>query len=101
MKNYTLHERIVKLKKTNTDGIESLEEAELRQIDMYGMEPRSISVVLAREFGVQLTMQWDGATSNFSTEIGGMTWTSDFDYKNFVQSPWDDGKNYVRSPRRK
>ena len=101
MKNYTLHERIVELNKTNSDGVVSKEEAELRQIDMIGMEPRNIKVVLAREFGVQLTMDWDATSEQFTTKLGGITWTSNFDYKNFVQSPWGSGRNYVRSSRRK
>ena len=55
----SIEDRIVTLQKVNTDGVESVVEAELRQLDMNGMEPTKIAVVLAREFGVSLTMDWD------------------------------------------
>lgn len=97
----TLNERIVELQKINSEGIISTEEAELRQVDLLGMEPRYIKVVLAREFGVQLTMDWDAVTEKFSTISGGNTWNSSFNYKDFIESPWAQGKNYVRSPRRR
>ena len=42
----TLNERIVELQKINPEGIISSEEAELRQVDLLGMEPRYIKVVL-------------------------------------------------------
>ena len=43
----TIEDRIVSLEKITSDGVSSKEEAELRQIDMTGMEPKQISVVLA------------------------------------------------------
>ena len=97
----TLNERIVELQKINSEGIMSSEEAELRQVNLLGMEPRYIKVVLAREFGVQLTMDWDAVNEIFSTEHGGNTWNSNFNYKDFIESPWAQGKNYVRSTRRR
>ena len=97
----TLNERIVELQKINSEVIMSSEEAELRQVDLLGMEPRYIKVVLAREFGVQLTMDWDAVNEKFSTEHGGNTWNSNFNYKDFIESPWAQGKNYVRSTRRR
>ena len=97
----TLNERIVELQKINSDGIMSSEEAELRQVNLLGMEPRYIKVVLAREFGVQLTMDWDAVNEKFSTTAGGNTWNSNFNYKDFIESPWAQGKNYVRSTRRR
>ena len=97
----TLNERIVELQKINSEGIISTEEAELRQVDLLGMEPRYIKVVLAREFGVQLTMDWDAVNEKFSTKHGGNTWNSNFNYKDFIESPWAQGKNYVRSTRRR
>ena len=81
----TLNERIVELQKINSEGIISTEEAELRQVDLLGMEPRYIKVVLAREFGVQLTMDWDAVNEKFSTEHGGNTWNSNFNYKDFME----------------
>ena len=97
----TLNERIVELQKIDSAGVISTEEAELRQVDLLGMEPRYIKVVLAREFGVQLTMDWDAVNEKFSTEHGGNTWNSNFNYKDFIESPWAQGKNYVRSTRRR
>ena len=97
----TLNERIVELQKINSEGIISTEEAELRQVNLLGMEPRYIKVVLAREFGVQLTMNWDAVNEKFSTISGGNTWNSNFNYKDFIESPWAQGKNYVRSTRRR
>ena len=95
----TLNERIVELQKIDSAGVISTEEAELRQVNLLGMEPRDIKVVLAREFGVQLTMDWDAVSEQFSTDHGGNTWNSNFNYKDFIESPWAQGKNYVRSPR--
>ena len=97
----TLNERIVELQKIDSAGVISTEEAELRQVDLLGMEPRYVKVVLAREFGVQLTMDWDAVNEKFSTEHGGNTWNSNFNYKDFMESPWSQGKNYVRSSRRR
>ena len=96
----TLNERIVELQKVDSTGVISTEEAELRQLNLLGMEPKDIRVVLAHEFGVQLTMDWDAVNEKFSTSYGGNTWNSKFDYKDFMESPWAQGKNYVRSPRR-
>lgn len=97
----TLNERIVELQKIDSAGVISTEEAELRQVNLLGMEPRDIKVVLAREFGVQLTMDWDAVSEQFSTNHGGNTWNSNFNYKDFMESPWSQGKNYVRSSRRR
>ena len=97
----TLNERIVELQKIDSAGVISTEEAELRQVNLLGMEPKDIKVVLAREFGVQLTMDWDAVSEQFSTDHGGNTWNSNFNYKDFMDSPWTQGKNYVRSTRRR
>ncbi len=96
----SIEDRIVNLQKINSDGASSVVEAELRQLDMNGMEPRQIAVVLAREFGVSLTMDWDTTNQRFSTVIGGVIFNSDFDYKDYISSPWEHGKNYIRSSRR-
>ena len=96
----SIEDRIVNLQKINSDGASSVVEAELRQLDMNGMEPRQIAVVLAREFGVSLTMDWDTTNQRFSTILGGVTFNSDFNYKDFISSPWEHGKNYIRSSRR-
>ena len=97
----TLNERIVELQKIDSAGVISTEEAELRQVNLLGMEPKDIKVVLAREFGVQLTMDWDAVSEQFSADHGGNTWNSNFNYKDFMESPWTQGKNYVRSTRRR
>ena len=97
----TLNERIVELQKIDSVGVISTEEAELRQVNLLGMEPKDIKVVLAREFGVQLTMDWDAVSEQFSADHGGNTWNSNFNYKDFMESPWTQGKNYVRSSRRR
>ena len=96
----SIEDRIFNLQKINSDGASSVVEAELRQLDMNGMEPRQIAVVLAREFGVSLTMDWDTTNQRFSTVIGGVIFNSDFDYKDYISSPWEHGKNYIRSSRR-
>ena len=96
----SIEDRIVNLQKINSDGASTVVEAELRQLDMNGMEPRQIAVVLAREFGVSLTMDWDTTNQRFSTVIGGVIFNSDFDYKDYISSPWEHGKNYIRSSRR-
>ena len=97
----SIEDRIVTLQKVTADGAESAVEAELRQLDMNGMEPTKIAVVLAREFGVSLTMDWDFSNQRFSTNIGGVNFHSKFDYKEYISEPWQHGKNYVRSSRRK
>ena len=97
----TLNERIVELQKIDSVGVISTEEAELWQVNLLGMEPKDFKVVLAREFGVQLTMDWDAVSEQFSTDHGGNTWNSNFNYKDFMESPWTQGKNYVRSSRRR
>ena len=96
----SIEDRIVNLQKINSNGESTVVEAELRQLDMNGMEPRQIAVVLAREFGVSLTMDWDTSNQRFSTILGGVTFNSDFNYKDFISSPWEHGKNYIRSSRR-
>ena len=95
----TIEDRIVSLEKITSDGVSSKEEAELRQIDMTGMEPKQISVVLAREFGVSLTMDWSSTNQRFSTTLGGVTFYSDFNYKDFLQDPLENKQ--ARSSRRK
>lgn len=97
----SIEDRIVTLQKVTTDGVKSVVEAELRQLDMNGMEPTKIAVVLAREFGVSLTMDWDFSNQRFSTNLGGVNFHSNFDYKEYISEPWQHGKNYVRSSRRK
>ena len=96
----SIEDRIVNLQKINSNGESSVVEAELRQLDMNGMEPRQIAVVLAREFGVSLTMDWDTTNQRFSTVIGGVSFNSDFNYKDYISSPWEHCKNYIRSSRR-
>ena len=97
----TIEDRIVNLQRVNPDGRTSVVEAELRRLDMNGMEPKKIAVVLAREFGVSLTMDWDTANQRFSINMGGVIFNSDFDYKDYISAPWQSGKNFVRSSRRK
>ena len=96
----SIEDRIVNLQKINSNGESTVVEAELRQLDMNGMEPRQIAVVLAREFGVSLTMDWDTTNQRFSTVIGGVIFNSDFNYIDYISSPWEHGKNYIRSSRR-
>ena len=96
----SIEDRIISLQRVNPDGITSVIEAELRHLDMNGMEPRRVKVLLAREFGVSLTMDWDTTNQRFSTNLGGVTFNSDFNYKDFISEPWQSGKNFVRSSRR-
>ena len=96
----SIEDRIVTLQKVTADGVESVVEAELRQLDMNGMEPRQIAVLLAKEFGVSLTMDWDTTNQRFSTNIGGVIFNSDFNYKDFISEPWQHGKDFARSSRR-
>ena len=93
-----LEERIVKLEKV-VDGQSSVEEAELRHLELNGMEPQWIRVVLAKEFGVQLTLEWDLNIKRFKTEMAGIAWYSDFDYKDYTERSFEE-KFIARSPRR-
>ena len=94
-----LEERIVNLTKVSTNNVRTTEEAELRQLDMKGPDPHKITVVLAKDFGVQLTMAWDSSISKFSTTVGGISWFSDFDYSTYQPETWESG-SITRSPRR-
>ena len=59
----SIEDRIVNLQKITSDGETSEVEAELRHLDLVGMIPNQIKVVLAREFGVSLTMDWDNSNT--------------------------------------
>ena len=95
-----LEERIVNLTKS-ANGVRTTEEAELRQLDVArgSRLPRQIVVVLAKAFGVQLTMNWDNDEQKFITELGEEKWSSDFDYKEYLPHTWATDM-VVRSPRR-
>jgi len=95
-----LEERIINLTKS-ANGVQTTEEAELRQLDVTrgSRLPRQIVVVLAKAFGVQLTMDWNSSEQKFTTELGEDKWSSDFDYKDYLPHTWATDM-VVRSPRR-
>jgi hypothetical protein len=95
-----LEERIVNLTKS-ANGVRTTEEAELRQLDVTrgSRLPRQIVVVLAKAFGVQLTMNWDTDEQKFTTELDNIVWSSDFDYNDYLPHTWATDM-VVRSPRR-
>jgi hypothetical protein len=95
-----LEERIINLTKS-ANGVQTTEEAELRQLDVArgSRLPRQIVVVLAKAFGVQLTMDWNTDEQKFITELGEEKWSSDFDYKEYLPHTWATDM-VVRSPRR-
>ena len=95
-----LEERIVNLTKS-ANGVRTTEEAELRQLDVTrgSRLPRQIVVVLAKAFGVQLTMDCNDDEQNFITELGETKWSSEFDYKEYLPHTWATDM-VVRSPRR-
>ena len=95
-----LEERIFNLTKS-ADGVQTTEEAELRQLDVErGTSfPKKIVVVLAKAFGVQLTMNWDTGEQKFTTALGDTKWSSDFDYTEYLPHTWATDM-VVRSPRR-
>jgi|TARA_B110000438_G_scaffold235026_1_gene231605 hypothetical protein len=96
----SIEDRIVNLQKITSDGETSEVEAELRHLDLVGMIPNQIKVVLAREFGVSLTMDWDNSNQRFSTSVDGVTYNSSFDHKAYMIEPWQHGTSYARSSRR-
>ena len=64
----TLENRIVNIKQTTADGVVSIQEAELRHIDVHRDEnstPIRIIVVLAKAWGVQLNMPWNISKGKF------------------------------------
>ena len=76
----TLENRIVNIKQTTADGVVSIQEAELRHIDVHRDEnstPIRIKVVLAKAWGVQLDMPWNISKGKFATEMDGTSWESD------------------------
>ena len=95
----SLEERIVNLTKVTTDNVQTTVEAELRQLEMKGVIPIQVSVVLAKENNFQFSMDWDATMSKFSTTLGGYTWYSDFDYSLYSPKLWETG-SIARAPRR-
>ncbi len=95
-----LEERIINLTKS-ANGVQTTEEAELRQLDVArgSRLPRQIVVVLAKAFGVQLTMDWNTDEQKFIIELGEEKWSSNFDYKDYLPHSWATDM-VVRSPRR-
>ena len=97
----SIEDRIVNLQKIASDGETSVVEAEIRHFDLVGMIPNQIKVVLARDFGVSLTMDWDNSNQRFSTTVDGVTYNSSFDHKAYMIEPWEHGVSYARSSRRR
>ena len=98
----TLENRIVNIKQTTADGVVSIQEAELRHIDVHRDEnstPIRIKVVLAKAWGVQLNMPWNVSKGKFVTEMGGTSWESDFDYTTFIPSSWHGTGSWSKSKR--
>ena len=99
----TLENRIVNIKQTTADGVVSIQEAELRHIDVQGDKndntPVRIKVVLAKAWGVQLNMPWNISKGKFATEMGGTSWESDFDYTTFLPASWYGSGSWSRSKR--
>ena len=99
----TLENRIVNIKQTTADGVVSIQEAELRHIDVQGDKndniPVRIKVVLAKAWGVQLNMPWNISKGKFATEMGGTSWESDFDYTTFIPSGLYGSGSWSRSKR--
>ena len=44
-------------------------------------------------------MPWNVSKGKFATEIGGISWESDFDYTTFIPSGWYGSGSYSRSKR--
>ena len=99
----TLENRIVNIKQTTADGVVSIQEAELRHIDVQGDKndniPVRIKVVLAKAWGVQLNMPWNVSKGKFATEMDGTSWESDFDYTTFIPSSVFGAGSWSRSKR--
>ena len=99
----TLENRIVNIKQTTADGVVSIQEAELRHIDVQGDKndniPVRIKVVLAKAWGVQLNMPWNVSKGKFATEMEGTSWESDFDYTTFLPDGWNGTGSWSRSKR--
>jgi len=98
----TLENRIVNIKQTTADGVVSIQEAELRHIDVQGDKnstPIRIKVVLAKAWDVQLNMPWNISKGKFATEMGGTSWESDFDYTTFIPSGLYGTGSWSRSKR--
>ena len=98
----TLENRIVNIKQTTADGVVSIQEAELRHIDVHrddNSTPIRIKVVLAKAWGVQLNMPWNVSKGKFATEMGGISWESDFDYTTFIPGGLYGTYSWSRSKR--
>jgi len=98
----TLENRIVNIKQTTADGVVSIQEAELRHIDVHrddNSTPIRIKVVLAKAWGVQLNMPWNVSKGKFATEMDGTSWESDFDYTTFIPGGLYGTYSWSRSKR--
>ena len=98
-----LEDRIVKFKRIDSEGNESSQFAEIRQMDYDHAEdiPRSITARLVDPLNFVLTIGYDKTKEKFSGPLGTDTWESDFDIDNFIKySSMGIADRYIRSPRR-
>ena len=94
--------RIVKLKRIDSDGNESATHAELRQVDYDQSEdvPRSVTARLVDPLNFVITLGYDKSKNKFSGPLGTDIWESNFDIDNFItSSKMGSADRYMKSPK--
>ena len=97
-----LENRIVKFKRIS-DGVESIKEVEVRQIEYDQSEdiPRSITVRLTDPLNAIIALGYDKKAQKFCGPLGTDTWESEFNIDDFIAySKMGVADSYIKSPKR-
>ena len=98
-----LENRIVKFKRIDSEGNESDQEAEIRQMDYDQNEdiPRSVTARLVCPLNFIVTFAYDKSKNKFSGPLGTDIWESNFDIDDFIKnSKMGIADRYMRSPKK-
>ena len=94
--------RIVKFKRIS-DGVETVKEAEIRQIEYDQMSdvPRSVTARFVKPLNAVMTLSYDTTLEKFRGPLGPDMLESDFDIKEFISSSkMGITDRTIRSPKR-
>ena len=94
--------RIVKFKRIS-EGVETIKEAEVRQIDYDQMAdmPRSVTARFVEPLNAVMTLGYDKSVGKFRGPLGPDILESDFDITDFIKrSKLGGGDTIIRSPKR-
>ena len=94
--------RIVKFKRIS-DGVETVKEAEIRQIEYDQMSdvPRSVTARFVKPLNAVMTLSYDTGTKTFRGPLGPDILESDFDIMEFISSSkMGVSDRAIKSPKR-